>query len=341
MTDVHWERYPLVASQSYARAWLTIQAQLGLAPNTVAAYGRGLEEYLHYCDDLNLAPEAATRATIAGYVQSMATRPSSHTGRIGLANATMQQRLTAIRLYYDYLVEEEVRTHNPVKRGQYIPGRAFGGARERGLIPHYRKLPWIPTDEEWQTILETALHESLRNRLMLALAYDGALRREELCALATGDIDPAHRLLNIRAETTKTRQGRVVPYSVVSADLLAAYLRQRRAISQNRGPLFLSTSRRNYGQPITIWTWSKVVRKLALQAGIPEFSTHTPRHLCLTDLARADWDIHEIARFAGHRSTQTTLLYIHLSGRELAEKLASGMDHIHTWRIQILGDTTP
>ena len=43
------------------------------------------------------------------------------------------------------------------------------------------KLPWIPGEAEWLPI---------RNRLMLALAYDSALRREELCALRTDDLDP-------------------------------------------------------------------------------------------------------------------------------------------------------
>ena len=39
--------------------------------------------------------------------------------------------------------------------------------------------------------------------------------------------------------------------------------------------------------PITLWTWSKIVRRLANAAELPQFSTHTLRHLCLTDLARA------------------------------------------------------
>lgn len=39
---------------------------------------------------------------------------------------------------------------------------------------------------------------------MLALAYDCGLRREELCTVATGDIDPSQRLLTVRAEHTKT-----------------------------------------------------------------------------------------------------------------------------------------
>jgi site-specific recombinase XerD len=37
---------------------------------------------------------------------------------------------------------------------------------------------------------------------MLAMSYDAALRREEVCSLETTDIDPAHRLLRIRSEVT-------------------------------------------------------------------------------------------------------------------------------------------
>jgi hypothetical protein len=47
-------------------------------------------------------------------------------------------------------------------------------------------------------------------------------------------------------------------------------------------------------------------------------------------MARAGLDLHEIATYAGHRSPQTTLLYIHLSGTDLAARIAhsmSGLDH--------------
>jgi integrase len=90
--------------------------------------------------------------------------------------------------------------------------------------------------------------------------------------------------------------------------------------------------------PITIWTWSKVVEGISVRAGVPEFTTHTSRHLCLTDLARASWDIHEIAIFAGHPSIESTLLYIHLSGRDLAAKLARGMATIHDWRTRTIAE---
>ena len=69
-------------------------------------------------------------------------------------------------------------------------------------------------------------------------------------------------------------------------------------------------------------------------------SPPTPtRHLCLTDLARMGWELHAIATFAGHRSTDSTLRYIHLSGRELSDKLGRGMSQIHAWRINLLTES--
>jgi integrase len=250
----------------------------------------------------------------------------------------MQQRLTVVRLFYDYLVEENLRQDNPVGRGRYTPGTGFSGTRERGLIPRYQKLPWLPNEEQWTAILEATKQEPLRNRIMFALAYDAGLRREELCTLSTNDIDPAHRLLHIRAEHTKGRRARTVPYSEATSVLYVAYLHHRRELSRERGPLFLSESRRNHARPISIWTWSKVIEGIADRSGVSQFTTHTLRHLCLTDLARANWDLHEIATFAGHRNPQTSLLYIHLSGRDLAKKLEQGMAAIHTWRIQVLAE---
>lgn len=346
MTILQWHHYPQVESHPTAHSWLEIQANLGLAHNTIEAYGRALEDFLRFCMRENLEVQTATREHLARYVHDLTNRPGPRGPKVqridsgaGLSNATIQQRLTVVRLYYDFLMEETLCDLNPVGRGRFTPTKGFGGKRDRGLIPRYRKLPWIPNEAEWKTILETARSESFRNRVMMALAYDAGLRREELCSLETGDLDPAYKLIRVRAETTKNRQERIVPYSESTQILYRAYLKERRNLSQKRGPLFLSESRRNQSQPISLWTWSKVVQRIANQSGISQFTTHTFRHLCLTDLARAGWDIHEIALFAGHRSTQTTLLYIHLSGRELAEKLNRGMDSIHTWRTNLIAET--
>ena len=320
---VRWDRCPVAAAHPLCRAWLMFQSHRGLAKNTLDAYSQGLEVFLRFLSHQQLSVPAVTRVHIGAYLASL----QSHNGY--LSNATVQQRLTVLRLFYTYLVEEGICEKNPT---------AYNGGR--ALVPRHRKLPWVPNDEDWRTILAAVAQEPIRNRVMLTFAYDAGLRREELCSICTNDIDPSRRTIWVRAENTKGRRDRIVPYSAASGALLAGYLDHRRTFAQKRGPLFLSESRRNYSAPISIWSWSKIVLRVARRAGVPRFTTHTLRHLCLTDLARAGWDIHEIATFAGHRSVQTTLLYIHLSGRDLARKLAAGMAQIHAQRTRMLAETT-
>ena len=341
---IEWFRYPFVAANDLAKTWLTTETLLGLAPNTLDAYARSLNDFLGFCQHADISPITATRADLARYVGDLRgrPRPNSHqdasalTPSTGLSNATLQQRLTAIRLFFDFLIEEGQRTEHPVGRGRYTPGKAFGADQERALVPRFQTMPWIPSDEQWSAFLAVVKQAPLRTRCMAALAYDTGLRREELCSLQSADLDPAHRMVRVRAEIAKGSRERVVPYSATTGELLRAYFVHRRTLAQSRGPLFLSESPRNFAQPISLWTWSKVVRQLALQADLPQFSTHTFRHLCLTDLARSGWELHQIAQFAGHRNPQTTLLYIHLSGHDLAEQLTRGMSHIHAWRMQTL-----
>ena len=329
-------------------AWIALQKDLGKAPNTVAAYARGVTDFAAFCRGQGVDPLDARKGTIAAYLAALHTRPpgGGYAGQATslpalprqLSNASLRHRLTIIRLFYDYLVEEGLRATNPVLRGRRggLDGRRRRG--ERGLLPVHRLLPWIPSEGQWDAILKAARSEPIRNRLMLALAYDCALRREELCALNTSDFDPSHRLVTIRAETTKTKAGRVVPYSAATGQLLAAYLPERRTLSRARGPLFLSSSPRNRAMSISKWTWSKVVHALGTRAGEPKLATHTMRHLCLTDLARVGWDIHEIASFAGHRSIQSTLLYIHLSARDLSAKFAATAAELHEARLTSIAE---
>ena len=54
--------------------------------------------------------------------------------------------------------------------------------------------------------------------------------------------------------------------------------------------------------------------------------------------ARSGWELHAIATFAGHRHIDSTLAYIHLSGRDLAAKLATGMAALHARRVALLAE---
>jgi integrase/recombinase XerD len=330
ISEIQWDRVPLVASEKDACAWLGFQACRGLALNTLNAYGRNLERYLRFLNSYDKKPHEIGQEIVGAYLRDL-VKPSATPEEpdIRMANATIQQHLAALRMFYDFLVEEGRCTRNPYRRGE--------GRSSLPLVRREHKLPTIPTEEEWCRVLCETAKEPIRNRLMLAMSYDAGLRREELCLLETSDIDPSRRTIRVRAETTKNRRSRILPYSVTTDELYGHYLEHRRTLSRQRGRLFLSQSPRNRAEPISIWTWSKVVSVIAKRAGAMGFTPHTLRHLCLTDLARADWDIHEIATFAGHRSIETTMIYVHLSARDLATKLNATMAQLHQQRLEGMG----
>lgn len=122
------------------------------------------------------------------------------------------------------------------------------------MVARLIKLPDVPRDDDWLRLLAVTSQASFRDRLMLALAYYGALRRAEVVALQLDDLDVAHRLVTLRAETTKSRRGRVVCYSPAVAPILLQHLQHLRAVGCRSGALFRSDSDRNRGQPLTRWT---------------------------------------------------------------------------------------
>jgi len=236
-----------------------------------------------------------------------------------------------VRLLYDHLIEEGIRHNqrNPVGKGKFTPGRAFAGKRERAVLPLYERLPWIPGDDEWNAILDAAAAEPLRNQLMLLFAYYGALRRSELVALEVRDIAFPLQQMTIRPETAKNGRGRVVMYGDVARELLQVYMDERADEDIHGGRLFRSQSDRNATQGCTADTWDKVVTRIAKRAGLHHrFTTHTTRHLRLTDLARCGMDIHAIAQYAGHRNIETTRIYLKLSGQETAERVRFQMHEL-------------
>jgi integrase/recombinase XerD len=216
--EPRWERFPTAAGCEWARRCLAMQANRMLVKNTIDGYSRSKEDFLGFAGRLGDSPESATTEHVAQYVRDLCIRESPAQpktvhidARAGLSNAAVHLRLTVVRLFYDLLVEEGVRRTNPVGHSNSSRNTA-GTARAKALFHRHRKRPWIPSEEQWQAILAVVRREPLRNRLMLALSYDAALRRQELLGLETADIDPAHRLLHIRAERTKNGKADSEPW---------------------------------------------------------------------------------------------------------------------------------
>ena len=140
--EIRWDRFPRVKSLAEGKKWLEIQHNLGLAANTIEAYARGLEDFLRWCEGAKVKAVKAGRAELASFVGDLRTRPGPRGKCVvaidsgaGLSNATMQQRLTAIRLFFDYLIEEGARDTNPSDRAaiRSEPRKWFDGAWRKSL----------------------------------------------------------------------------------------------------------------------------------------------------------------------------------------------------------------
>ncbi|WP_159427305.1 site-specific integrase, partial [Enterobacter hormaechei] len=89
--------------------WLTILSNLGRASATIKAYRSALTHFFAFCEIHDIAPERASFEDIAGYIRpQLPDMPSS------VASATLQLRLSALRLWYDFLVYQDICSLNPL-----------------------------------------------------------------------------------------------------------------------------------------------------------------------------------------------------------------------------------
>lgn len=352
MKAIAWRYYPQVAAHPLTRAFVESVAKRQKSSKTIDAYARNLEDLIGAFHRLGLGNfvEAGLKE-IETYLDDLFTRPpvSKQKARIamdgkGLSRNTIHQRLVTARLFYDFCIAREYRRKplNPLPRGN--PGSADTPA-ERGIISHQERLPWIPSDAQWEHLITYLVKtESYRNQAMILLAYEGALRREELVSLRVDDIEWPTQLVKIRPETTKSGKQRSVTFSQTTATILKRYLWNDRAHilaafgGEKNGPLFLSESNRNAGKPIILGTFNDVVERVRQDIELPQLTTHTFRHLRCTVLKRCGVDLKDIALYAGHESVASTEIYIHLAPYELSKRIREATAALDTRMEQLIGE---
>jgi len=354
---IRWELYPHVAAIEQARAFIVRLRQFARRPKTIDAYARNLDRFLatvgnapaehwidadeglllRYLDDLRYGCGSVPTARARQNVR--------HLSGAHAADATIAQHVVVLRQFYDYLIRSHLRQDslNPLPRGS--TGRDGMGLR-RGPTRTQARLPWIAPPALWeQIVLHIVTHETARNRALLLVAYDGALRREEVVGLRADAYDRHQAVLLIRAQTSKSGRDRWVPLSPFGQRALDHYLdRHRRALINAcglaaDGPLFVSESTRNPGQALTPGTVNDVVDALRTTLTLPQLHPHTFRHQRLSALKAAGVPLEEIALFAGHASTETTRLYLHLSPAELGAKIRAATWETDTTLARLITET--
>ena len=140
-------------------------------------------------------------------------------------------------------------------------------------------------------------------------------------------IDERTHTIKIPHELTKNKmQGRIV-LSNTTWKILQDYIQEDRALlvaafgAEDAGPLFLSESNQNAGQPISKWSITKIFEEIRQALGLPQLTPHKLRHLMLTHLMDNGLDLYEVSRYGRHRSIASTEIYLHLADSKLARQI--------------------
>lgn len=298
-------------------------------PNTLLAVAFDLKVFFSV---VGKDPAQVTVADVLGFIEAQ-RRPVRgdnvvrlEDGEAGLSARTIRRRLSSVSGLFEYLVATEAIVKNPVPRGL---GDRTGRRRPLPLIRSPRTLPRILDPCEVDALM-AALRTS-RDRAMIQAMLLGGLRRCEVLGLRLGDIDPGDK--RVFVSEGKGGHERITPISNRFFETLTTYIDGERPDTTTER-VFVVLKGRRRGQPLSPAGLDQVMRGARQRAGLTHATCHELRHTCLTRLREAGMALEAVQAQAGHRSIETTRLYLHLANDWLADEY-----HRTSWAIDS-GDET-
>ncbi|WP_234819331.1 site-specific integrase [Sinorhizobium meliloti] len=190
-------------------------------------------------------------------------------------------------------------------------------------VPSYR-LAHLPLRLAWEDVrraidtIETATPLGLRDHAIMLLLATTGLRNKELRSLELQDIH--WREASVLVRRTKAKRDRVVPLLHEAGEALADYVLYGRPKSDSQRVFLV------HGAPVRpingSSTISRIVRSVLERSGIVlpfAAGAHLVRHSLATQLVAQRRPINEIADLLGHRSIDTTAIYVKVAVRQLAD----------------------
>jgi len=166
-----------------------------------------------------------------------------------------------------------------------------------------KKLPVVLSKQECKELFKAP--RSLKHRFLLAFAYAGGLRMNELRLMKITDADLHRNQVHIRQG--KGRKDRYVGLSKLIAQKLPLYI-------QEVGPKVYLFEGLTPGEPMGERSIQYIITEALQKTSIKkQVSMHTLRHSYATHLLEDGIDIHTIQHLLGHAHLQTTLIYLHVA----------------------------
>lgn len=179
------------------------------------------------------------------------------------------------------------------------------------------RLPNVLSREDVRKLLSVPMNE--KHRALLSIIYGCGLRRSEVVALESRDIDRDRMLLSVRQ--SKGFKDRVVPLSPKMLEMIDSYIKRykpARYLFEGQYP----------GSIYSVTSVEKVFRQALQAAGITKRITlHGLRHSYATHLLESGTDLRYIQELLGHKSSRTTEIYTHVTEQSI-RKIRSPFDDL-------------
>jgi integrase/recombinase XerD len=230
---------------------------------------------------------------------------------------TRNRRLSAIRSFYNCLIEYELLELNPAAKLQVAK-------EQTGKLPVYLEKEELK--QFFLQITETSqLNFVRRNRVLLGLMAFAGLRVTEVHRLNVSSINRAKRGILVEGKGNKTRY---IPLPSTLFQELITYIEKERVKPSNgdEQALFLTRkgtriSRRRI-QEITEQIGRSLVKDTSSFS--KKISSHKLRHSFATHLVQDGKDIRTVQELLGHTNLNTTQRYTHVSDKQ--KELAMDID---------------
>ena len=273
-----------------------LDAECGMAENTISAYRRDLTQFFEWNRSRGLV---SVRQIDLPYL----TDYLKHLHDRQLAASTVARHLVSIKMFFRYLVLEGVLVESTVDL-----------LSSPKLWQH---LPKVLSPEKVDELLAAPSHDdrySLRDRAILAVLYATGCRASEVAGMRLRDVQIDEGWCRCLGKGNKERLVSLNPIAKNAIDRYLRFERPELARSRDTEWLFLSRGGQALTR-ITIWT---LVKKYAARVGCSrEVSPHSLRHSFATHMLAGGADIRTLQEMLGHASISTTQIYTHVEHSRL------------------------
>jgi integrase/recombinase XerC len=302
---------------------------LRLAPRSRKTYGQGLRKFIDHLErheGIDPATYPITSLTIEHVTTFAATivPEDISTPEEVSRMRTAQNYLAAVRKFCSWLSAYDF---HPTLSTDRIRVRIAAMMPRFTPPPPDVRLPDLERIVEFVSSRpkEEKPHLELRRlkvQAMVLFMFRTGVRVSELCALRRRDIDLEHGTASIyRAKGGKSR---TVHFDAETAKVLVTYWQGRGDGVRGAGAHPAFSGRDKVGTPgtaISPRTVEHIVAEICKAIGIEsEVTPHSFRHGLATELVRRRVRESTVQTILGHASPQTTRIYVHKSGVEVAEE---------------------